>query len=516
MKNLGTTGITWCHPVSNQVITSLLFPLVCPCDAVARCMLQGITQFNGKFGCSWCLHKGEVVEKGKGTMRAFRYMDFLPRRTYQQVIESAACAVEEGGVVQGVKTASPLLELKDIHFDIVEGFSVDYMHCVLLGCVRQLMNLWFSSKHHRQTWYLGRVTTQIDKMLTGIKPPHDISRLPRSTSELAYWKASEFKNWLFYYSVPILSEVMPKRFFEHYCLLVAAVEKLCKSGIGERDLMTANELLSQFIRKMQHLYGIEEMTYNIHQLNHLVDSVATSGPLWATSAFPYESHNQFFLKLFHGTSNISSQICESFLLFKDIPTLASHNYTCLNSPKTENFVQDLLRGYPLAKRAVLDNSGCMALGKPTRRVLNEREYRLLTQIHGHCEHALNAEQMHEFYSRAVIGNKRFTTKHYDGSFKRVSSYVQSTAGQIGRISSIVLLDCPHKLMFLILELFEQVAFQDWLPPRKGTVPITHIVAVETADSHTVISPLDVKFKCVNVHTGHQEFCCIQPNMHEID
>jgi hypothetical protein len=34
-------------------------------------MVQGIKQFNGKYGCSWCLHPGQQVDKGNGKVRIY-------------------------------------------------------------------------------------------------------------------------------------------------------------------------------------------------------------------------------------------------------------------------------------------------------------------------------------------------------------------------------------------------------------------------------------------------------------
>ena len=47
--------------------------------------------------------------------------------------------------VCGFKVPSPLLKLPSS--DIVNGIAIDAMHCVFLGVVKQLVGLWFNSKH---------------------------------------------------------------------------------------------------------------------------------------------------------------------------------------------------------------------------------------------------------------------------------------------------------------------------------------------------------------------------------
>lgn len=50
------------------------------------------------------------------------------------------------------------------------------------------------------------------------------------------------------------------------------------------------------------------MTYNVHQLLHLTDSVEDLGPLWSHSCFFFEDLNGDFRDLFHGTQNIDGQV----------------------------------------------------------------------------------------------------------------------------------------------------------------------------------------------------------------
>ena len=67
------------------------------------------------------------------------------------------------------KAPSPLLQLPS--FEIVSGVGIDSMHCVFLGVVKQLLGLWFNSKHSGQRWYCGNSVEKVDKRLLEIKPP---------------------------------------------------------------------------------------------------------------------------------------------------------------------------------------------------------------------------------------------------------------------------------------------------------------------------------------------------------
>jgi len=60
------------------------------------------------------------------------------------------------------------------------------MHCVLLGVVKLLLKLWFTSTHHRELWYIGR---KVKDLLYNIKPPDEIRQTPRKIeTTVKYWK----------------------------------------------------------------------------------------------------------------------------------------------------------------------------------------------------------------------------------------------------------------------------------------------------------------------------------------
>ena len=55
--------------------------------------------------------------------------------------------------------------------------------------------------------------------------------------------------------------------------------------------------------------GEKRTTMNVHLLSHLADCVRRWGPVWAYSCFVYETMNGHLKKLFHGTKNMSKQVC---------------------------------------------------------------------------------------------------------------------------------------------------------------------------------------------------------------
>ncbi|KAL1435370.1 hypothetical protein MTO96_010991 [Rhipicephalus appendiculatus] len=61
MDGLSTNGITW--KAGNETVHSKVYCFSCCADAPARAAMQHLTQFNGYYGCGWCLHPGAAVDE---------------------------------------------------------------------------------------------------------------------------------------------------------------------------------------------------------------------------------------------------------------------------------------------------------------------------------------------------------------------------------------------------------------------------------------------------------------------
>ena len=44
-------------------------------------------------------------------------------------------------------------------FDLIKNCVLESMHCIWEEVVKQLCNLWFDSKYHKEDWYIGKPDT---------------------------------------------------------------------------------------------------------------------------------------------------------------------------------------------------------------------------------------------------------------------------------------------------------------------------------------------------------------------
>lgn len=99
------------------------------------------------------------------------------------------------------------------HYNIMQGTAIDFMHCVLLVVMKLLLTLWFGPKHKRSVYNIGKHRNLVDKRIKEVKVPSAISHTPRTISQhFKYFKASEYRSFLLYYSLPVLAGVLPSQF----------------------------------------------------------------------------------------------------------------------------------------------------------------------------------------------------------------------------------------------------------------------------------------------------------------
>ena len=135
---------------------------------------MNIKQFNGRCGCLYCTHPGDLLHPGR--------MVYLPTTPFELQTNSkmrqwATQTNSSGQAVFEVRGPSPLSQ----YINFVNGVPVDYyMHAVLESVVKHVTNLWFNSKNHRSPFYLCKSVNEIDRILVNIRPPPtEVHRSPR-------------------------------------------------------------------------------------------------------------------------------------------------------------------------------------------------------------------------------------------------------------------------------------------------------------------------------------------------
>ncbi|XP_040064449.1 uncharacterized protein LOC120838538 [Ixodes scapularis] len=318
---------------------------------------------------------------------------------------------------RGVKGVSILLLLA--FFKFPTGFVVDYMHAVCSGFVKYTACMWFDCKSSFP-FSLGNKVSDVNQRLLSLQPIHEISRLPRSLVHRKYWKSSEWRNWLLYFSPLVLKGILPAPYYRNWIKFVQLIHFLLMEPVPSDKLKALGQRMKVFLKEFEELYGKKHLTYNAHLLLHLVDSVKEWGPLWNYSAYPFESMNGRIVKLVNGPRYAQWQIVEKILILSALPKLCS-SFTYFTLSPMKGLMTSLVKRYKL-RRFSRTLSGCVFHGKG--KVLADGTS----------------------FSKATINGVMFCVESRDKS-RRLNSYVEGVghgnSRVFGRIVSIRLNMCEH-------------------------------------------------------------------------
>lgn len=243
------------------------------CDSPARTFLTYTKSHAGYYSCSKCIQEGIFFDHV-----------ILPE------VDSPLRTDESFRLKLNSKhhTGTSLLEELDI--GMVSQNVLDYMHLVCLGVVKRIIaNLLKGPKSFR-------ITTQsqksLDEIMTKFKNciPREFSRTLRPLKDYLKYKATEFRMFLLYIGPVVLKDNVKPEFYKHFLLLSMGIRILCDPTLCIELNDYANTLLISFVEQYKILYGLQGLTYNIHNLIHLCNEVKTMGSLDSFSCFPFENY----------------------------------------------------------------------------------------------------------------------------------------------------------------------------------------------------------------------------------
>ena len=424
-----------------ETVQIKIHAILCSVDSVARPMIQNHKQFNGKYGCSYCLHKGVQVKIKRGTSRMYPYCSELIARTKAMHFQHIEQTFHEKRAVMGVKGPSIVSLLKNI--DIADSFPPDYLHSCLEGVCKLFINAWFDSKNSNEIWYLGAKSKDFDEKLLAIRPPCELTRVPQSIIKNKY-KASEWKNMTIYYSLPLLKEFMLPQYYKHWFLLVYSMNKFLNNKITPEDYKLATEAMDLFVKNIENLYGKKFMKYNTHLLQHMQCFIKNYGAMWAWSTFIFEDYNRILKMCFHGTQYIPEQICKMYHRLKYVRN-RSEIFDNENSSEVARKAYTKMMNQCKVKKCIQYNDDLKIFGKPQKTTLS-----LTTKIL--IENLINEDikDTAEIYHRFIYKNILFHSSAYKRLKKRNNSYIITSDKLLLTISALV------KIKYLNSENFKYI------------------------------------------------------------
>lgn len=246
----------------------------------AKASILKIKGHSGFQSCAKCTVHGENVNG---------YICFYeinaPLRTDQEFRQKS----DEGHHLEGGDTEF----VKIPNFDLIADVVLDYMHLVCLGTMKRLLSAWINGFADVSKIISPQQSLKISNLLEKLPSfcPLEFQRRPRPLSEMARWKATEFRQFLLYYGPVVLQNYLPPDHYKLFIRLHASIRILSNRD----DILTpvninfAEGLLKEFITEAKRLFGSEFISANVHGLQHLANDVRRFGPLDTFSAFRFEN-----------------------------------------------------------------------------------------------------------------------------------------------------------------------------------------------------------------------------------
>lgn len=125
--------------------------------------------------------------------------------------------------------------------------------------------------------------------------PNEFQRRP--LADYKHWKCVKFRTFLLYLSscTPVaLKNRVKEHVYDYFLTLHVAITILCNKHLKETQIKYADQLLCHFVKSFKYIYGVENISHNVHCLLHLANDARLLGPLDNFSALKYENYMQLY------------------------------------------------------------------------------------------------------------------------------------------------------------------------------------------------------------------------------
>lgn len=187
--------------------------------------------------------------------------------------------------------------LESLKIDVVKSAPHDYMHLILLGVTKKILKMILRKFNYPINALLRFKLSEIDITsiersiaLSRLYQPSDFNRKIRSLEYVNFFKATELRTFLCYHGLVALNGNVNKDIYECFKLLHCAVVICLNEKLVKFLLPVAEELFKAFIETYKNIFGDCMVSYNVHNLQHVVEDVKLYGKLDNFSAFDFENY----------------------------------------------------------------------------------------------------------------------------------------------------------------------------------------------------------------------------------
>jgi len=430
-RRLAQQGLNWIPDGINNV-NSKIIPLGFCVDSPVRYEMLGLSKWDSQFGCTYCTHRG-IREAGSQRYPCVQMQDIPPfqDRSHEGMIAAMIHVHENPDIhnYEGHKGLSQLMLLEP-HLDLREGQAVDDLHQDHEGSAADLTELLLTTLDARINRNLANIALlrAIDNRMLSIKTPSRISRKPRSIFKRSSYTGSEWRNWLFFYSVPCLLGLIKPEYLDILAGLSHACYLLSQDSIEPLQIEQADRLFQRVAMRFENLFGVGRLKYNFHVTTmHKVRSVRSLGNPFACSTYNFESlHRKVIGKVTSPKGAIMQIITRTMLHL----TVHASQYDERLPEDIRIRVEEILNPYQLQKKRQVGHQ-MYVVGRGTEREVNVEEAEVLAR------EGIQANNIVEYSSVSFKSTRYWSSTAQRQNIKSRDSFIYTSQDTYCTITNVI-------------------------------------------------------------------------------
>lgn len=192
------------------------------------------------------------------------------------------------------------------YFDAPRMLVVDPMHNLFLGTAKHFF---------KSVWMTEENFKLVQERVNSALVPSGIGRIPHKIqSGFASFTADQWKNWVNYFSLIALHDILKDENIECWRHFVLACRILSLRSISANEIVLADALLMQFCKRTERLYHNKVITPNMHMHAHIRACIEDYGPSPGFWLFPFERYNGILGSAPNNNRCIEVQLMNRFVM----------------------------------------------------------------------------------------------------------------------------------------------------------------------------------------------------------
>ena len=195
------------------------------------------------------------------------------------------------------------------YYDPIKCHVIHVMHNLLLGSAKKVFECWIEKGILKE-----KDLEEIGQLIQEVPVPSNVGRVAGSILiNFKSFKAEELKNWVLYFSLYCLKDLISLNHFNMWQIFVRSCHKLLKPTISIQEIDDAHNFLVLFVEKFAELFGKEHVTPNMHMYLHLKNCLKKFGPVYGFWCFSFERYNGILESFCTNNHSISVQLMKKFI-----------------------------------------------------------------------------------------------------------------------------------------------------------------------------------------------------------